>query len=71
MFGNRLRKALHNKDTELSLYKQLHQGIQAQMIMLAIDPTRRIVEVNDNFARFVGHAADQLIGRPLSDFVPS
>lgn len=71
MFGNRLRKALHDKDTELSLYKQLHQGIQAQMIMLSIDPTRRIVEVNDNFARFVGHAADQLIGRPLSDFVPS
>lgn len=71
MFGNRLRKALHDKDTELSLYKQLHQGIQAQMIMLAIDPTQRIVEVNDNFARFIGYANDQLIGRPLSDIVPS
>ncbi|VXC58465.1 Biofilm dispersion protein BdlA [Pseudomonas sp. 8Z] len=71
MFGNRLKQELQEKNAELSLYKQLYQGIQAQMIMLSIDASRRIIEVNDNFARFVGHPAEQLKGRPLNDIVPS
>ncbi|WAJ39284.1 PAS domain-containing methyl-accepting chemotaxis protein [Pseudomonas sp. GOM7] len=71
MFGNRLKKELQERDAELSLYKQLYQGIQAQMIMLSIDPAWHIVEVNDNFARFVGYTPEQLKGRPLSDIVPS
>lgn len=71
MFGNRFKKELHEKDVELSLYKQLQQGIQAEMIMLTIDPERRIIDLNDNFARFVGYSSEHLKGRPLSDIVPA
>jgi len=71
MFGDRLKKELQQKDAELSLYKQLFQGIQAQKIMLSIDSQRRIVDFNEKFARFVGYAPEQLQGRPLSDFVPA
>ena len=71
MFGKRLKMELQAKEAELSLLRQLHHGIEAEMIMLAIDPERRIVDVNENFARFVDYPAEQLNNRPLGEIVPA
>ncbi|SHM19286.1 methyl-accepting chemotaxis protein [Phytopseudomonas punonensis] len=71
MFGSQLKKELQNKDAELSLLRQLHKGIDAEMITLIIDPNFRIIGSNANFSRFVGHSSEQLINRPMSDIVPA
>ena len=71
MFGNRLKKEIQVKDAELSMLRQMLAGIDAEMIMLSVDSDYRIVECNDNFVAFIGYARQQLIGRPMSDLVPS
>ncbi|UCJ16048.1 PAS domain-containing protein [Pseudomonas sp. MM211] len=70
MFGSRLKKELQTKDAELSLLRQLYQGIQTEMIMLTVDPEYRIIDCNANFTRFVGYSVEQLSNRPMSDIVP-
>jgi len=71
MFGNQWKKELQAKDAELSLLRQLYQGIQTEMIMLTIDADFRIIDSNANFSRFVGYGPEQLVNRPMSDIVPA
>ncbi|WP_263142480.1 PAS domain-containing methyl-accepting chemotaxis protein [Pseudomonas sp. RIT-PI-AD] len=71
MFSNRLKKDLRAKDAELSLLRQFHAGLQAEMIMLTVDPEYRIIEFNDNFSRFLGYDRNRLQDLPLNDVVPA
>ncbi|SDI96944.1 methyl-accepting chemotaxis sensory transducer with Pas/Pac sensor [Pseudomonas flavescens] len=70
MFGSRLKKELQAKDVELSLLRQLYQGIQTEMILVTIDPQYRIIDFNSNFASFIGYQPEQLGNRSMSEIVP-
>ncbi|KAB0550514.1 PAS domain-containing protein [Pseudomonas argentinensis] len=70
MFGNQWKKELQAKDAELSLLRQMYQGIEAEMIMLSVDPDFRIIDCNANFSRLIGYSPEQLNSRFMHDFVP-
>ena len=71
MFNTRLKKELQAHQAELSMYRQMQKGLDAQMLSITLDANYCIVHVNSKFLRMLGYTAQQLEGRSLDDMVPS
>ena len=71
MFNTRLKKELQAQQAELSMYRQMQKGLDAQMLSITLDANYCIVHVNSKFLRMLGYTAQQLQGRSLDDMVPS
>ena len=71
MFNTRLKKELLAQEAELSVFRQMQKGMDAQMVSLILDANNCIVHANDNFLRMLGYTAQQLEGRNLDQMVPS
>jgi methyl-accepting chemotaxis protein len=70
MFNSRLKKELQTQGSELFMLRQLHSGMQGEMLSMTIDPEYRVTSVNDQFLKVLGYSAAQLQGKPLDDLVP-
>lgn len=71
MFNTRLKKELLAQEAELSVFRQMQKGMDAQMVSLVLDPHYCIVHANDNFLRMLGYTAQQLEGRNMDQMVPA
>ena len=71
MFNTRLKKELQAQQTELSIFKQMEKGMDAQMLSVILDASFRITYANENFLRTLGYSAECLAGRALDEIVPT
>ncbi|KFE43948.1 chemotaxis protein [Pseudomonas syringae] len=71
MFNTRLKKELQAREAELSVYKQMEKGMDAQMLSVILDSSFRISYANANFLRTLGYTAERLVGRGLDEIVPA
>ncbi|HEX8543122.1 MAG TPA: PAS domain-containing methyl-accepting chemotaxis protein [Pseudomonas sp.] len=71
MFNTRLKKELQAQQAELSVYKQMEKGMDAQMLSVILDASFRITYANANFLRTLGYTAERLVGRALDEIVPA
>lgn len=71
MFNTRLKTELQALNSELSMYQQLQQGIDACLVHVVLDARYTIIEVNDNFLNMLGYRSEQLMGKALDQFIPA
>lgn len=71
MFNTRLKKELQAREAELSVYKQMEKGMDAQMLSVILDSSFRITYANANFLKALGYNAERLVGRGLDEVVPA
>jgi len=71
MFNTRLKKELQAREAELSVYKQMEKGMDAQMLSVILDSSFRITYANANFLRTLGYTAERLVGLGLDEIVPA
>lgn len=71
MFNSRLKKELQTQGSELFTLRQLHSGMEGEMLSMTIDPEYRVTYVNDQFLKVLGYSAAQVQGRLLDDLVPT
>jgi methyl-accepting chemotaxis protein len=71
MFNTRLKKELQAREAELSVYKQMEKGMDAQMLSVILDAGFRITYANANFLRTLGYTSERLVGRALDEIVPA
>ena len=71
MFNTRWKKELQAREAELSVYKQMEKGMDAQMLSVILDASFRITYANANFLRTLGYTAERLVGRGLDEIVPA
>ena len=71
MFNTRLKKELQAQQAELSVYKQMEKGMDAQMLSVILDASFRITYANANFLRTLGYTSERLVGRALDEIVPA
>ena len=71
MFNTRLKKELQAREAELSVYKQMETGMDAQMLSVILDASFRITYANANFLNALGYTAERLVGRALDEIVPA
>ena len=70
MFNSRLKKELQTQGSELFMLRQLHSGMEGEMLSMTIDPEYRVTSFNDECLKVLGYPAAQLQGKPLDDLVP-
>lgn len=70
MFTKRLKQELSALREELSSLLQVRESLDSEMIVVYLDPQRRIVSVNQNFEKEMGYKAADLVGRPLEALIP-
>lgn len=71
MFGSKRKQDLQLLQAELAALRQAQRSVADEMLQLTVDRELTITAVNENFATFVGHAADSLLGKPLMTLTPS
>ncbi|GAB7528450.1 PAS domain-containing methyl-accepting chemotaxis protein [Pseudomonas sp. 3A(2025)] len=71
MFNTRLKTELQALQSELSMYRQLQKGIDACLVTITLNAQYQIVEVNERFLRMLGYRADQVLGKPMDQLVPT
>ena len=71
MFNTRLKMELQAREAELSVYKQMEKGMDAQMLSVVLDSSFRITYANANFLKALGYNAERLVGRGLDEVVPA
>ncbi|SQG00477.1 methyl-accepting chemotaxis protein [Paucimonas lemoignei] len=71
MFNTRLKKELQAQEAELSIYRQMERGMDAQMLSVTLDPDYRITHANTNFSKVLGYTPEHLQGRGMDEIVPS
>ena len=71
MFNTRLKKELQAQQAELSIYKQMEKGMDAQMLSVILDASFRITYANENFLKTLGYTSERLVGRGLDEIVPA
>ncbi len=71
MFNARLKKELQAQKAELSMYRQMQKGMDAQMVCLTLDASYHIVHANENFLSALGYSLEQVLGKDLDHLVPT
>jgi methyl-accepting chemotaxis protein len=71
MFNNKLKQQLSAQADELVELRQLVAGMTHEMLSLDIDTSLRIIACNELFAATLGYTEAQLVGRLMTDLVPS
>jgi len=70
MFNRHLKTELAQLRAEVAELRQLHAGFESQALSLSVDARGNVERVNEHFCREMGYRLDQLIGRPLDEFIP-
>lgn len=70
-FNRRLKQEIATLSDELSSLLQVHESLDNEMLFLSLDVQGKLISVNKNFEREMGYVAEHLIGRHLSDLVPT
>ncbi len=70
MFNKKLKLELARKDAELMALRQIQASLDTEMITFSVDPNYVIVQCNSHFAALLARPVDQIIGQPMSAFVP-
>lgn len=70
MFNSKLKQEIQQLREDLLSVEQVRNSLDSEMLVLHLDPDGRIEKVNGNFAREMHYAPEQMIGRPIDDFVP-
>lgn len=71
MFNRRLKKELEDQHEELKTLRQLVDQMDRGMLSIKLNADFCISAVNQSFADVLGFQREQLLGRPLSEIVPS
>ncbi|MCO8164213.1 methyl-accepting chemotaxis protein [Pseudomonas sp. 21LCFQ010] len=71
MFNTRLKTEVQALHSELSMFQQLQKGIDACLVHIILDAQYNIIEANDNFLRMLGYRAEQVVGKPLDQYIPA
>ncbi|NVZ62966.1 PAS domain-containing methyl-accepting chemotaxis protein [Pseudomonas gingeri] len=69
-FKNRVAEIADLRE-EVTVARQIRQGLDAEMIHMRLDPQGRIESVNANFQKELQYSADELLGKPLDEIVPA
>lgn len=70
MFGRELKKQNQKLLRELSLLKQVRDGLFEEMMSLSLDEKGRVFFANDNFLSELGFTMQELEGKLLQEMVP-
>jgi methyl-accepting chemotaxis protein len=71
MFNKRLKMELKAQQAELSMYHQMEEGMDAQMLSVTLDADYRLIRANANFIKTLGYTSEFLLGRGLDQIVPA
>lgn len=71
MFNTSLKKELQAQQAELSMYRQMQRGMDAQMVSITVDANYRITHTNTNFLKMLGYSTEQLVGRNMDQLIPA
>lgn len=71
MFSRRHKTELQKRDAELSVLRQLYDGLDHTMLRMTLDANWRVTEVNNQFAQSLHRPIDAIIGCQLDELVPS
>ena len=71
MFNKRLKQELAALREELSSLLQVKESLESEMLVFTLDADARIQSVNPNFLNEMLYKANDLVGRPLEEFVPT
>ncbi|WP_181299030.1 PAS domain S-box protein [Pseudomonas sp. Q2-TVG4-2] len=71
MFNSRLKKELQDQSAELCRLRQLYEQMSSNRLSITLDHELNITAFNQNFARTLGYAAEQLQSRPMSEITPA
>ncbi|BAP46031.1 methyl-accepting chemotaxis protein [Pseudomonas sp. 21LCFQ02] len=71
MFNTRLKTEVQALHSELSMFQQLQKGIDACLVHIILDAQYNVIEANDNFLRMLGYRAEQVVGKPLDQYIPA
>ncbi|ART79012.1 methyl-accepting chemotaxis protein [Oceanisphaera avium] len=71
MFNRRLKKEHQDQREELAILRQLAAQLDRGMLSIKLNSQFAITDVNQAFADTLGLQREQLLGRPLSEIVPS
>jgi methyl-accepting chemotaxis protein len=71
MFNTKLKQQLGAQAEELVELRQMVAGMTHEMLSLDIDASMRIIACNELFATTLGYTEAQLVGRLMSDIVPT
>ena len=71
MFNRRLKKELEDQLEELTILRQLAAQLDVGMLSIRLNADFCISAVNQDFADTLHFQPEQLLGRPLSEMVPS
>lgn len=71
MFNRRLKKKLEDQHEELAIIRQLAAQMERGMLSIRLNAEFSISAVNQDFADALNFQREQLLGRPLSEIVPS
>lgn len=71
MFSRRQKAELQKQDAELSVLRQLYDGLDHAMLRMTLDANWRVIEVNNQLAQTLRRSTDAIIGCQLDELVPS
>ncbi len=71
MFNRHLKKQLEDQHEELEMLRQLVAQMDRGMLSITLNADFNISAVNQGFADALGFQREQLLGRPLSELVPT
>ncbi|KKO12047.1 hypothetical protein [Pseudohongiella sp.] len=71
MFNRHLKKELEDQRVELETLRQLVAQMDRGMLSITLNADFCISALNQDFANVLGFPREHLLGRPLSEIVPS
>jgi methyl-accepting chemotaxis protein len=71
IFNKRLKHELSTLTEKLSSMEQVRDSLDSEMLSLTLDAKGKIEVVNAKFEQEMAYVANQLIGRQLTEFVPT
>ncbi|MBQ4834385.1 PAS domain-containing methyl-accepting chemotaxis protein [Pseudoalteromonas sp. MMG010] len=71
LFNNSLKNKIAELEEELSILHQVSDSLDSEMLVLELDSKGVIVRANTNFKAELGYTDEQLISKPIVNFVPS
>lgn len=70
MFNTRLKMQLQSLQSELSVARQLLNGIETCLVRAVLDANYNVIDANEGFLNMLGCDANQVLNKPLDNFIP-
>ncbi|UZJ58282.1 PAS domain-containing methyl-accepting chemotaxis protein [Pseudomonas sp. KU26590] len=71
MFNSKIKKQVSSLSSELVALKNFHDALMQEMLSVTLDSDLRITDANGKFCAAIGYSHDELVGKPMSAFIPT